>query len=121
MSDRSPALLPTLRQGSGHRLFHNLGPVFGESTLALGPQFSTGLLELLLELRVLSDESPHGFPFVSQLAMQHVDGLRVLIRSRHHHAQTGAAEMRAMPNIRAAVFQSGVEEEFHRNPFRVRG
>ena len=74
-----------------------------------------------MELRVLCDESPHGLPFRRQLAMQHVDVLRVFIRSRYHRAQTGSAEMRAMPNIRTAVFQSGVEEEFHRNPFRVRG
>jgi hypothetical protein len=121
MSDGSPALLATLPQGNHHRLFDNGGPVFGESTLALGPQFPPGLLELLLELRVLFDEPVHSFPFRSQLAIQHLDVLRVRICSRHDHRQTGSAEMRAMPDIRAAVFQSGEEDESHRNPFRVRG
>ncbi len=121
MPDWSATSLAALLRGNRHRLLDDGRRVFGESTLALASQFPPGLLELLLQLRDLCDESPHGFSFCSQCALQHGDGLLIAVRNRHQHAQTGSAKMRAMSDTRTAVFRFGVEGESHRHSFRILG
>jgi hypothetical protein len=113
---RSPFF--SLGVGGSEAGFLGSGSILAEALLALRLEFLLRLLQLLPQALILFRECRIAPPLVLQLPVKHVEVLILLVRGQNQRSQTGTANVRTMPHVRAAIFVLGIENEVHRPPFR---
>ena len=124
MADGRPAFLPLavddrLARGSpgGRRFRFVQARGGGKLALPFDFQFQLELFDLGLKPDIFLEQLGVAFPLEIELPQQHLEVLIVIAGRIDERPQCGAAQMRAMRDLRAGVFVRGVEAKLHRHPF----
>ena len=88
-----------------------------ELVLSFQFQFELDLLQLPLQPLVFIEELVDSFTVRSDYPVKILQEVVVLIRRTNDRSQGGAAKMRAVANVFAAVLMVGIKAKIHRHPF----